>query len=124
MSLMAPSKVMVPSPVPLPTENTRPEVLPRVIRPLLAVRVTRSVPPPASTSAMEIALPLPALKVSTPFSRTVWLPGTVLTGASFTALTTRVSEELSVWLPPLPVLPPSSMLSESTTLLVALLAVV
>ncbi|MNF72002.1 hypothetical protein D3C85_865850 [compost metagenome] len=61
ISVIEPSKVRVASPVPSPTRKLRPVVPPRVMRPLLAVSVTRSVPEPASTSLMLIKLPLPLL---------------------------------------------------------------
>ena len=64
MSAMLPSKVMVPSLAPLPTIKLKPVVSGSVIRPLLPVSVTRTVPPPASTSLREIRLPLPLLKIS------------------------------------------------------------
>ena len=124
MALRLPSNTMVPSPVPLPTRKLTPLRLPRVSRPLLAVRVTRIVPPPTSTSAIDSALPLPVLNTRALSRNTFWVPGTLLTGASLTAVTVRVTVVWSVWVPPLPVLPPSSMVTSSTTLLVALAAVV
>ena len=56
---------------------------------------------------MVMALPLAVQKVSVPSSLMVCAPGTVLTGASLTALTVMATESLSVRAPPEPVLPRS-----------------
>src|SRR5215468_5795452 len=90
--------------VPLPV-TVRPVVPAKVITPVVAAKVTCTLLEPASTSATEIALPFAVLKVSVPSSFMVWAAGTVLTGASFTALTVMVTESVSLSGPPEPVLP-------------------
>ncbi|MND06718.1 hypothetical protein D3C83_282520 [compost metagenome] len=52
------------------------------------------------------------------------VPGTVSTGASLTAVTLRVTVSVSVLAPPMPVLPPSSMLTVSVWAAVSSAAVV
>ena len=59
----------------------------RVSVPLAAVRVTWTALAPASTSATPMTLPLAALKRRAVSSAVVWAAGTVLTGASLTAVT-------------------------------------
>src|SRR5262247_4124590 len=90
--------------VPLPL-TVRPEVPASVSTPLVAAKVTWTLELPASTSAIEMALPLAVENVSVPSSLMVCAPGTVLTGASFTALTVMATESLSLRAPPEPVLP-------------------
>src|SRR5262252_9545368 len=102
--MLARLPVTVTVPVPLPL-TVRPVVPARVSTPLVAAKVTWTLELPASTSAMEMALPLATLKVSVPSSFMVWAAGTVLTGASSTALTVMATESTSVSGPPEPVLP-------------------
>src|SRR5882724_6423846 len=104
--MLARLPVTVTVPVPLPL-TVSPDVPARVSTPLVAASVTWTLLLPASTSAMEMALP-PALEnVSVPSSFMAWAAGTVLTGASFTALTVMATVSTSVWAPPEPVLPRS-----------------
>ncbi len=81
-------KVMVASPVPVPTLKARPSVLARVSVPLVAVRVTWS--ETASRSLTAMALPPAVEKTSGVFSLVACGPGTVLAGSSFTAVTSIV----------------------------------
>src|SRR5882724_9205196 len=104
--MLARLPVTVTVPVPLP-ETVRPAVPARVSTPLVAASVTWTFEPPASTSAMEMALPAAAENVSVPSSFMACAAGTVLTGASFTALTVMATVSTSVWAPPEPVLPRS-----------------
>src|SRR5882724_5567837 len=104
--MLARLPVTVTVPVPLP-ETVRPAVPASVSTPLVAASVTWTLLLPASTSAIEMALP-PALEnVSVPSSFMVWATGTVLTGASLTAFTVMATVSTSVWAPPEPVLPRS-----------------
>ena len=73
----------------------------------MTLRVTSAWPPPISTSLMEIALPLPDEKTSKSSSLMVCAAGTVLTGASLTAVTVIGIKWLVDLAPPLPVLPRS-----------------
>src|SRR5215510_4759409 len=102
--MLARLPVTVTVPVPLPL-TVRPDVPARVSVPLVAASVTWTLLLPASTSAIEIALPLAVENVSVPSSLMVWAPGTVLTGASLTAFTVMATESLSLRAPPEPVLP-------------------
>src|SRR5882724_6004307 len=104
--MLARVPVTVTVPVQLP-ETVRPDVPARVSTPLVAASVTWTLLLPASTSAMEMALPAAVLKVSVPSSFMACATGTVFTGASFTALTVMATVSTSVWAPPEPVLPRS-----------------
>ena len=73
---------------------------------------------------MLIRLPLPLLNTRLAFWSTLCAVGIELTGASFTAVTSRVTVVLSVSEPPLPELPPSLISMVSVTSEVTLLAVV
>ena len=57
----------------------------------------------------EIRLPLAELKTSAVSSMVVCAPGTLLTGASFTALTVTATVSVSVFAPPEPLFPWSSV---------------
>ena len=72
-----------------------------------------------STSPKETPLIVSVLS-----SATVWVPGTVMVGASLTAVTSSVRLDEPLRLPPLPVLPPSSRATPRVTGASALLAVV
>src|SRR5882724_5132421 len=104
MLVRLPVTVTVAVPLPL---TVRPEMPARVSTPLVAASVTWTMLLPASTSAMEMALPAAVLKVSVPSSFMAWAAGTVFTGASFTALTVMATVSTSVLAPPEPVLPRS-----------------
>ena len=86
MLAMVPVKVIVASAVPSPTVKARPAVPESVNVPLVTVSVTWTAFVPASTSATEIWLPLPLEKTNGVFWLVLCGPGTVFTGASFTAL--------------------------------------
>ncbi|GAB7529224.1 hypothetical protein PS3A_16330 [Pseudomonas sp. 3A(2025)] len=90
--------------------------------PFVVMRVTVMRLLPASTSLIEMALPLASLNARTISCVVVWVVGTVLTGASFTAVTLMVTVLVSVCAPP-PVLPSSLMLTVRVTLAVASCAV-
>src|SRR5882724_6416745 len=102
--MLARLPVTVTVPVPLPL-TVRPVVPARVSTPLVTANVTWTLLAPASTSAIEMALPLAAEKVSEPSSFMAWAAGTVFTGASFTAFTVMATVSRSLWAPPEPVLP-------------------
>ena len=85
MLASVPLKVIVPSDVPSPTVNNRPEVPLSVIAPFVAISVTVWLV--LSTSEMLIWLPLPELKTLAVSLVAVWSPGTVFVGASFILLT-------------------------------------
>src|SRR5882672_10581155 len=104
--MLARLPVTVTVPVPLPL-TVSPDVPARVSTPLVAASVTWTFELPASTSAMEMALPAALENVSVPSSFMAWAAGTVFTGASFTALTVMATVSTSVWAPPEPVLPKS-----------------
>ena len=108
-SASVPVKVMVPSPAPVPTVKVRPEVPERSSVPLVAVRVTCTGLAPASTSLTESAVPADTENTSVPSRGMVCVPGTVFTGASFTAVTVMFSTSTSVRAPPRPVLARSSV---------------
>src|SRR5437660_295440 len=76
----------------LAVESTklRPVVEARVRVPWATSRLIFTAPAPASGSVTLIRLPLPELKGRTVSSLTVWAPGTVFTGGSFTAVMERV----------------------------------
>src|SRR5215813_5260477 len=102
--MLARLPVTVTVPVPLPL-TVRPVVPASVSTPLVAASVTWTLLLPASTSAMEMALPLATEKVSVPSSFMVWAAGTLFTGASSTALTVMATGSVSLSGPPEPVLP-------------------
>src|SRR5262249_2147625 len=85
-----PVNVIVESAVPSPVLKERPPIPFRVIVPFAAVSVTCSEPGPASTSAIEMWLPLPLDNTSDVSWLVLWAAGTVLTGASLTAVTFTV----------------------------------
>ena len=107
MFAIVPVKTMVASPVPSPVVKVRPAMPESVSVPLLEVSVTLTAPETASTSPMLIALPLPAENTSVVSSLVLCAMGTVLTGASLTALTVMLTVSLSVFAPPSPVFPRS-----------------
>ena len=67
-----------------------------VIVPLVAVNVTCTLLAPASTSAIEIRLPLPEENTSAVSSLVLCAAGTVLTGASLTALTVMAAVSVAL----------------------------
>ena len=83
---MVPVKVIVASAVPSPTVKARPLVPLSVNVPFVAVSVTWMALVPASTSETAIRLPPPLENVSGVFCAVLCEPGTVLTGASSTAV--------------------------------------
>ena len=89
-SANVPVNVIVASAVPSPTENVSPVKVDSVVAPLVLTSWTCIVPPAASTSVMEIRLPLPVENTLAVFMDVVWAPGTVFTGASLTAATETV----------------------------------
>ena len=92
MFAIVPVKVIVASVVPSPTENVRPVRTGRVIVPFVAVSWTWTVAPPASTSLIEMRLPLPLENVSGHVPRSVVRPtGRLLIGASLMAVTVMVT---------------------------------
>ena len=101
MSVMVPVRVTVV--VPLPVMVAVPPVTARV--PWATLRVTVMLPLAASVSAM-----LRPVMVSGVSSDVVCAVGTVLTGASLTALTVMATVSVSLRLPPVPFLPPSLVL--------------
>ena len=102
-------KLMLASPVPEPEVKLRPLMPPRVSTPLPVVSVTCSAVLPASTSATVIALPPPLENTSGLFEVMFCAAGTLSTGGSLTAATSKVKVLAmgSVSAPPL-VTPPSS----------------
>ena len=88
--------------------------------PLVTASVTVIVPVLPS-AASEMARPVMALLVS---SLVVCATGTVLTGASFTAVILMTKLSVSVSGPPAPVFPPSLVVIVNTTVPLALPAVV
>ncbi|MDT4805815.1 hypothetical protein FQZ97_386310 [compost metagenome] len=115
MSARLPVSVSAPLPDPL----TVTPLLPMAASvPLGTEKVAVTLPAPASTSLM--LMPVSAVVTS---SFTAMVAGAVSVGASLTAATCRVTVSLALLAPPLPVLPPSSMLAVRVTLAVALLAV-
>ena len=123
MSARVPWKIMVLLFRPVPLTMLMPLRLLRLSVPLVAVRVTVIWSLPASTSVMEMALPLAVLKPRAMFCCAVCAPGTLLTGASLTALTMRVTVLVSVFSPPLPLKPLSLRVTVRVTLAVASWAV-
>src|SRR2546428_45419 len=105
MLAIVPVKVIVASAVPSPEENVSPLVPGSVITPLVPVSVTCAELDPASTSLIEIRLPLPDEKTRAVSSFVLCAAGTLLTGASLTALTVMATESVSLSAPPEPVLP-------------------
>lgn len=55
-----------------------------------------------------MGLPVPAEKASVASSTTVWVRGTLLSGASLAAVTAMTTAFCAVWAPPPPVWPRSS----------------
>src|SRR6185503_21193023 len=111
-----PVKVISGSSVPSPTVNDRPAVPFKVIVPSVALMVTCKASLPASTSVIEMALPVPAEKTNKALSGMFCGPGTLLTGASLTPLMVMVKVcGADVSTPPLAVPP----LSLSTIVIVA-----
>ena len=78
------------SAVPSPTVNESPARVDRVVAPLVLTSWTRMSADAASTSVIEIRLPLPVENTLAVFMAVVWAPGTVLTGASLAAATETV----------------------------------
>ena len=87
--------------------------------PCATVSVTVTVPEPASTSAIWMRLPKAALRVSEPSSSTLWAPGTLLTGASFTPLTVTLILSLSLVARPVPVATTTPNISVAEIVIVA-----
>ncbi len=108
-----PVKVIVVSEVPSPALKLSPPVPPSVTLPLVAVSVTCSISSPTMTlsasSGSEVAiwLPFAAEKTRLVSSLVLWATGTVLTGASLTALTVIATGSVSLMGPPGPKLPRS-----------------
>jgi len=102
--MLARLPVTVTVPVPLPL-TVRPDVPARLRMPLVTASVTWTLALPASTSLIEIALPVAVLNVSVPSSFIVCAAGTLFTGASFTGLTVIATVSVSLSGPPEPVLP-------------------
>ena len=98
---------MFASAVPSPDVKPSPPVPPSVTTPFATARVTWTGAPPASTSVIEIWLPVPALKSTAVSSSVVELPGSVFTGASFDAAIAIVATAEALRGPPAPVAPPS-----------------
>ena len=88
-----PVNVITVSPVPPPVVKLRPVNWLSEIVPLVAVSVTSTRFVPTSGSSTRIGLPFPLEKMRAVSSAVACGPGTVLTGASFTAcsVTSRVS---------------------------------
>ena len=85
--------------VPLPVTPVSPAVAANVRVPSSTVSVTCSVPPLASTSEIEIALPLALLNMMFVLLVVSCVVGTVFTGASFTGVTDTVAvATLLAWL--------------------------
>ena len=97
ISACVPLKVIVPSDAPSPAVKVRPVTSLKVNKPFVELRVTVTVV--LSTSLMLIALPLPIEKTRLVSSLVDWAEGTVLTGASFTALMVTLTVLVSVKLP-------------------------
>ena len=89
MSATVPRTVIVAVPS-APAWKARPAVPARVSVPLVTVRVTSIRLAPASTSAIETRLAVPAENTSAVSSLVACAAGTVLTGASLTAVTSMV----------------------------------
>ena len=87
--------------VPLPAMVAEPPVTTSVPCPTASVTVML----PLAASMSATLRPVMTLEVS---SAVVCAPGTVLTGASLTALTVRATLPEADLLPPVPVLPPSA----------------
>ena len=87
MAAAVPRKVIVASAVPSPAVKLRPVVPASVRLPLVTLSVTWLFAPAASRSAIEIWLPLADEKTLAVSSLVLCAPGTVLTGASLTAVT-------------------------------------
>ncbi len=83
---IVPVKVIAASAVPSPTEKVNPPIPARLKVPLVPVRVTCTWFAPASTSVIEIRLPLPLENTSATSSFAPCAPGTVFTGASLIAV--------------------------------------
>ena len=103
--------------------KVKPAVVESVILPLVAVKVTFTALDPASTSEMEIRLPLPVEKVKSVFLGVLCDPGTLLTGGSLTALTVIVNCTVpEVSEPPFAVPPLSFKVTETVATPPALVA--
>ena len=87
---MVPAKVIVTSAMPSPALNVSPVVPFRLTVPLPALSVTATNAPPASASPMTIPLPPALEKTKAVPSDMLCAPGTVLSGASFTAVTVKL----------------------------------
>ncbi len=122
MFASVPVNVIAASAVPSPVENVSPDVPLSESVPCVPVSVTCIAAAPASTSPMLIRLPLAALNTSGTPSRAVCVPGTVFTGASFTAVT--VIDALAAWLEYAVVPPPAPGLAYAGVALVEALPVV
>src|SRR4051794_40885407 len=85
MLAIVPVNVMVAVPL-APAVKVRPVVLDRVAVPLVLANCTWAVLAPASTSLIEMALALPVESTLAVFTCVDWVAGTVLTGASLTAV--------------------------------------
>ena len=109
MLAAVPVNVIVLSALPSPTVKLRPSVCARVKVPSLTPSVTCRSAPPTSRSLTEIRLPFRMEKTSEPSSSTFCATGTVLSGASFTALTVMPTVSVSASAPPEPVFPWSSV---------------
>ena len=100
-----PVNTMLASEVPSPEVKVRPLRLAKVRVPLATLRVICRLALPASASLTEIKLALADEKTKVWSSSTVCVLGTVLVGASLTAVMEITAESLAVKGPPLPVLP-------------------
>ena len=108
MSVRVPVNVIVLSAVPSPTEKLNPVIWLKVrtSAPSLAVSCTWTGFVPASTSEIDTRLPFAELKTRSTLCSAPWVaPGTLFTGASFTALTVIPTVSVSDCAPPEPVLP-------------------
>lgn len=86
MLVSVPVKVIVESEVPSPTVKASPPVPDNEIAPLVPVNVICNEAVPASTSLIEIRLPLPTEKTRAVSSLVDCVTGTVLIGASLTLI--------------------------------------
>ncbi len=113
MAATVPVRVTLPVPLPVIPPEAKPLVTlsSTVILPLATAMVTVTLVEPASTSAM--LRPVTDRLVS---SFTVWAVGTVLAGASLTANTVIATAVVSVKAPPVPVAPPSLVVTVRVSL--------
>ncbi|CAH0356286.1 hypothetical protein AQB9606_04659 [Aquabacterium sp. CECT 9606] len=91
MLAIVPVNTMLASPVPSPEVKLKPVRPDKVKVPCSTLRVTCMVPPAASTSLIEIRLPLPDENTKGASSLVDCAPGLVLAGASLTAATVTVT---------------------------------